>query len=89
MINLLLFKITLLIYFAATAFYLVDVIARREQAGKIARWLLTGGFALHCAVLVARYFAVGHTPVTNLTKPSPFSPGPSSAFTFFSTCATA
>ena len=66
MINFLLFKITLLVYFAATAFYFIDVIARREQAGRVARWLLTGGFAVHCAVLVTRYFEVGHTPVTNL-----------------------
>jgi cytochrome c-type biogenesis protein CcsB len=66
MINILLFKITLLVYFASTALYLVDVIARREQAGKIARWLLWGGFALHCVVLVVRYLQAGHTPVTNL-----------------------
>lgn len=66
MINILLFKITLLVYFASTSLYLIDVIARREQAGKIARWLLWAGFALHCTVLVARYLQVGHIPVTNL-----------------------
>lgn len=66
MINPMFFKITLVFYFAATACYLIDVIARRDQAGKAARWLLIGGFALHCANLVARFFEVGVTPVTNL-----------------------
>ncbi|MBE0596166.1 MAG: c-type cytochrome biogenesis protein CcsB [Desulfuromonadales bacterium] len=64
--NLVLFKITLLFYFAATACYLFDVITRRDQSGKVARWLLIGGFALHCATLAARFVEVGHTPVTNL-----------------------
>ena len=64
--NILLFKITLLLYFAATVLYLIDVIARREQAGKAARWVLVGGFAVHCATLVSRYLEAGYTPVANL-----------------------
>jgi cytochrome c-type biogenesis protein CcsB len=64
--NILLFKITLLFYFAATILYLVDVIARRDKAGRAARWVLVGGFVLHCCTLAARFFASGHTPATSL-----------------------
>lgn len=66
MTNVLFFKITLLVYLVATAVFLVDVISRRVQLGRSARWLLSGGFAMHCATLVARYVEVGHTPVANL-----------------------
>ncbi|MFA5515925.1 MAG: c-type cytochrome biogenesis protein CcsB [Desulfuromonadales bacterium] len=66
MIDILLFKVTLLVYLVATALYLVDVITRRDRAGKFARWLLWGGFALHCVGLTVRYIQAGHPPVTNL-----------------------
>ena len=46
--NVLLFKITLLTYFAATIFYLIGVISRKESVRLAAIWLLSGGFALHC-----------------------------------------
>lgn len=61
-----LFKITLLAYFASTIFYMIDILARKEKAGQIARWVLFGGFLAHCASLVARYVEAGYTPVTNL-----------------------
>jgi len=64
--NILLYKITLLLYFAATILYLVDVIARRKQAGQYGRWILIGGFVLHCVTLVSRFVATGHTPVVNV-----------------------
>jgi len=65
-IDILLFKITLLLYFAATVLFLVDVVARLEKAGRAARWVLVGGFAVHCGTLVARFVAAGYTPVANL-----------------------
>lgn len=68
-VNILLFKITLLFYSVATILYLVDVIRRKEKVGKTgktARWILVGGFVLHCATLLARYFEAGYTPVANL-----------------------
>jgi cytochrome c-type biogenesis protein CcsB len=65
-LNILLFKITLLFYFVSTVLYLIDVISRREKAGKAARWLLVGGFTVHCATLVSRYLEAGYTPVANL-----------------------
>lgn len=64
--NILLFKITLLVYFAATIFYLIDILARKEKAGRAARWILLGGFVAHSASLVFRYVEAGYTPVTNL-----------------------
>jgi cytochrome c-type biogenesis protein CcsB len=65
-VNILLFKITLLLYFGATVLFLVDVIGRLEKAGRFARWLLVGGFAVHCATLAARFVATGFTPSASL-----------------------
>jgi cytochrome c-type biogenesis protein CcsB len=64
--NILLFKITLLFYFAATVLFLIDVIARHTRTGRYARWVLAAGFFLHCAAFVARYVEAGYTPVSNL-----------------------
>ncbi|RMF42667.1 MAG: c-type cytochrome biogenesis protein CcsB [Deltaproteobacteria bacterium] len=66
--NILLYKITLLLYFAATILYLVDVIARRQQAGRVGRWLLVGGLVTHLAAVAARYMVAGHAPVVNLNE---------------------
>ena len=64
--NILLFKIALLVYFVATVFFLIDVLTRREKFGKVARWVLIGGFVVHLHALVFRYFEAGQTPVANL-----------------------
>ncbi len=64
--NILMFKITLLLYATSTVLYLIDVIARRAKAGQLARWILLGGFVLHCATLITRYVEAGYTPVANL-----------------------
>ena len=66
MTAILLFKITLLVYFVATVLFLIDVISRKVELGRYARWVLVGGFAVHCGALVARWIQVGHLPVTNL-----------------------
>jgi cytochrome c-type biogenesis protein CcsB len=65
-VNILLFKITLLFYFGATVLFLVDVIGRLEKAGRFARWMLIGGFTVHCTALVARFVATGFTPSASL-----------------------
>ena len=68
-VNILLFRITLILYSVSAVLYLVDVIRRKTKAGKTgraARWILVGGFALHCATLVARYIEAGYTPIVNL-----------------------
>lgn len=72
-VSILLFKISLLTYFAATVLYLVDIIAKREKAGRAGRWVLVGGFALHCATLVVRYLEAGYTPVSSLHESLSFS----------------
>ncbi len=66
--DILLYKITLLVYFTATVLFLIDVIGRRQKAGNLARWVLVGGFLVHCATIVARYAAAGHVPVVNLQE---------------------
>lgn len=68
-VNILLFRITLILYSVSTVLYLVDVIRRKAKVGKTgkaARWILAGGFVLHCATLLARYIEAGYTPVVNL-----------------------
>lgn len=66
MINAVFFNITLLVYFTVTVLFLIDVISRQIRTGKYARWILWGGFSLHCFTLALRYLEVGHTPVSNL-----------------------
>jgi cytochrome c-type biogenesis protein CcsB len=66
MINPVFFNITLLVYFAVTVLFLIDVISRRVRTEKFARWALWGGFTLHCFTLALRYLEIGHTPVSNL-----------------------
>ncbi len=66
MINTIFFNITLLVYFAVTVLFLIDVISRNIRTEHYARWVLWGGFALHCFTLALRYLEVGHTPVSNL-----------------------
>ncbi|PLX75886.1 MAG: c-type cytochrome biogenesis protein CcsB [Desulfuromonas sp.] len=64
--DILLFKITMLVYFVATILFLVDVLTRRERFGQVGRWVLIAGFLVHLATMTSRYFAAGHTPVSNL-----------------------
>jgi len=65
-VNILLFKITLLIYLSATILYLVEVMLRRGTLGKYARAGLLVGLLVHTASLATRYAEVGQTPVANL-----------------------
>ena len=64
--NLVLFKLTLVGYFAATILYLIDVLKRKDKAGKFALHVLRGAFLVHLATLLVRFFEIGYTPVTNL-----------------------
>ena len=65
-INLLLFKATLLIYFTSTILYLISVISRKDMIGVYAKRLLIGGFALHCLTIFARWLVTDITPVASL-----------------------
>jgi len=64
--NVLFFKITLLLYFASTILYLINVISRRDGAGRFGFRILAGGFAIHCITLVTRYVESGYAPLANL-----------------------
>ena len=65
-LDILLFKASLLVYFVATLLYLIGVIARREPLGRVAKWVLIGGFLVHCLTLGARWLATGLTPAASL-----------------------
>lgn len=65
-IDVLLFKTTLLVYFVATICYLIGVITRRELLGQVAKWILVGGFGVHCVTLASRWLATGLTPAASL-----------------------
>jgi cytochrome c-type biogenesis protein CcsB len=65
-VDVLLFKATLLVYFVATLLYLIGVITRREPLGQVAKWVLVGGFGVHCVTLAARWLAIGLTPAASL-----------------------
>ena len=64
--NALLFYITLGLYFLATVLYLVYLVKPQQMVGRMANWLITSGFAVHCLFTLLRYFEAGHTPITNL-----------------------
>jgi cytochrome c-type biogenesis protein CcsB len=64
--NALLFYGTLGIYFVATVAYLAYLLKPQEKLGRTAYLLIGGGFAIHSAFTVVRYFEAGHTPITNL-----------------------
>ncbi len=64
--NVLLFKITLLIYFIATIFYLIGVISRNDKFSCNAKRLLIGGFAMHCLSIGVRWLATDITPAASL-----------------------
>ena len=61
----LLFNCTLFIYGLATAAYLVYFLSQNKKVRTISRAILLGAGGLHTIYLVARYIAVGHTPLTS------------------------
>lgn len=62
----LLFTATTVTYLMATLLYLTAMIAKREIAGRIGRWLLLLGIVLHAGVFAVRHSMVEGTPVTSL-----------------------
>jgi len=61
-----LFYITFGIYLTATACYLIYLAKPSAVLGKLARWLIIGGFVVHLLFTLFRYIEAGHTPITNL-----------------------
>ncbi|HKL26184.1 MAG TPA: c-type cytochrome biogenesis protein CcsB [Desulfuromonadales bacterium] len=64
-LNLLLFKATLLVYFASTILYLISVISLKDKLAQYAKYALVGGFLLHCLTISNRWLATGVTPVAS------------------------
>ena len=64
--NTILFYSTLTLYLVATICYMAYLLKPRPILGRAAHWLIAGGFLLHLAFTIARYFEAGHTPITNL-----------------------
>ncbi len=62
----LLFTSTTLVYLAASIFYLVSMIGKRPQAGRIGRWLLLAGIIFHAACFAVQHSTARGTPVTSL-----------------------
>jgi cytochrome c-type biogenesis protein CcsB len=61
-----LFYITFVLYLAATTCYMIYLAKPSDILGKLARWLIRGGFAVHILFTLSRYLEAGHTPITNL-----------------------
>jgi len=61
-----LFYSTFAAYLAATVCYLIYLAKPSVSLGRIARWLLSGGFVIHILFTLNRYLESGHTPITNL-----------------------
>ncbi len=62
----LLFNITILIYMIASGFYLVAMLKKQAKAGRLGRWILLTGVAVHTVTFGIRHSTVGGTPVTSL-----------------------
>lgn len=62
----LLFNVTFFAYILATILYVVYFANQKKKIRTMARLTLIGAGILHTANLVSRYFAAGHTPITNM-----------------------
>ena len=65
-VNILLFKLTLVVYAVATLLYLFSVVVNRPGSDRWGRWSLMVAFVVHTVTLIARFVEAGYTPVTNL-----------------------
>jgi cytochrome c-type biogenesis protein CcsB len=64
--NAILFYSTLAVYLTATVAYLVYLAKPSDSLGKLSRWVMVAGFAIHILFTLHRYMIAGHTPITNL-----------------------
>ncbi len=64
--HIILFKIVLICYLVATILYLIQVVGRKENLGKTARWVLLAGAIIQFITFITRFIQLGHTPVTTL-----------------------
>jgi cytochrome c-type biogenesis protein CcsB len=64
--NMYLLYIALLLYLASTLCYFFVLITNTSKFEKPAQYLVALGFSIHLLSLIARYFAAGYTPITNI-----------------------
>ena len=62
----LLFNVTILVYLSASVLYLLSMIGKWPDAGRIARWVLVVGVVLHAASFGVRHATVDGVPVSSL-----------------------
>ncbi len=66
MTNVLLFRITLFLYLAATGGFLAYIISQQKAASRVAFGVAIAGFLFHTASMIARYYESGYAPLTSL-----------------------
>ncbi len=58
--------LSLALYLVSTFFYTSSLVSGKKPFERLGKAFLIGGFAVHFASLLIRYFLAGYTPVTNL-----------------------
>ncbi len=72
MINVVFFKITLALYFLATAFFLTFLSSRNSRWARVPLYLTWLGFLFHSLAIAVRTFEAGHLPLINLHEAMSF-----------------
>jgi len=70
--EIILFELALTFYFAATIVCILELFKGTKTTSRIMLSLVTIGFALHTANIIARYVISGHIPIANLHEASSF-----------------
>jgi len=65
-INIMLFIVTIIFYFAGALLYISFFLSRKESIFSIARYIIILSFIFHTATLLARYIESGYLPLTSL-----------------------
>jgi cytochrome c-type biogenesis protein CcsB len=64
--EILLFKIALIAYFASSAGYVVSILVRRVVVAKASTWILFSAFILHGLYIILRWVKTGSSPVVTI-----------------------
>lgn len=64
--NVLLFKITLVLYFLGTLHYLIFLVVQKKMVSKIATITVVCGFVFHSMAIIVRMIEAGYVPITDL-----------------------
>lgn len=66
------FELALTMYFASTIVGIIELFKGNKTTSRIMFYLAALGFVLHTIHILARYFAAGHLPITNMHEASSF-----------------